>query len=192
MRKRANLLLQKKDYLKREKFFYYFRCITIGFGVISIIILISIIYLTVNVKMESDSLDIKISDKQKFINNNIELKTGINYFNQKNNLVSDILKKDVNFLPYYNKLYEFIPLSTDEAIINNINFNNKREVDFTVSFTSFEYFKDFLGALQAKTFLDIFDALTLQSFSIKEGTMTNYTLQLVGVLKPLETSLSTK
>lgn len=190
MRKRANLLLQKKDYFKLEKYFYYFRGFTIGFGIISIIILIMVVYLMISLRLDNDRIDLQISDNQKFIINNAEVKTGINYFNQKNNLLSEILKNDVNFLPYYNKLNEFIPVSTEEATISNVNFDNKREIGFTMNFNSYEEFVGFLGALQDKSFLEIFDKLTLESFAIREGELVKYSLQLVGTMKPLEVSIA--
>jgi len=193
MRKRANLLLQKKDYFKLEKYFYYFRGFTVGFGIVSIIILIIIVYMMISLRLENDRINLQISDNQKYINKNADIKTGINYFNQKNNLLSEILKNDVNFLPYYNKLNEFIPVSTEEATISNVNFNNKREIGFTMNFNSYEEFISFLGALQDRAFLEIFDKLTLESFSIREGELVKYALTLVGIMKPLEVSIiSTK
>jgi hypothetical protein len=189
MRKRANLLLQKKDYFKLEKYFYYFRGFTVGFGIVSIIILIIIVYMMIGLRLENDRINLQISDNQKYINKNADIKTGINYFNQKNNLLSDILKNDVNFLPYYNKLNEFIPVSTEEAAISNVNFNNKREIGFTLNFNSYDEFISFLGALQNQSFLEIFDKLSLESFSIREGELTKYALQLIGIMKPLEVSI---
>lgn len=144
----------------------------------------------ISLRLENDRIDLQISDNQKIIIKNAEVKTGINYFNQKNNLLSDILKNDVNFLPYYNKLNEFIPVSTEEATISNVNFDNKRQIGFTLNFNSYEEFVGFLGALQDKSFLEIFDKLTLESFSIREGELVKYSLQLVGTMKPLEVSIA--
>ena len=186
MRKRANLLFAKKDYFKKEKYFYYFRGVTVGFGVISIIVLIIMIYLMMSISLETEVINRQISDVQKYLNKNQQLRTDINYFNQKNNLAGEILKKDVNFVPYYNKLIQYIPVSTDQATINSINFNNKHEVDFILTFTEYENFINFLSALQTKSFLDIFDKLSLESFSIREGKMNNYQLELKGILKALE------
>ncbi len=192
MRKKINLLLTKKDYQKNEKHFGYFRTLTVIFGAISFVCLLIVFF-------NSNSLDTNISkleiEKETYVKEMIkrtDQEAKINLFTDKNNYLKNVIQNDVNFVPYYDLIKKNLPISTDSARIEKIDFNNKKEIIMVLSFADYEAFYNFIGHLQDKSFLNIFKRLTLDSFTISEQSGNNYQLTFKGVLNPLKKDATKK
>ncbi len=185
MKKYINLLSKKKDYQKKEKFFNLFRKITTLLGIVTIFILLSLFVVYQKIKSQHQSL---LSKKEDYLNQLIlkkDVEKQIIYFNEKSSLFNNILKKDVNFLPYYRILKTYLPVSTESADISSIKYDNQKIVEFALSFSNYEDLYNSLSNLENEEFLNIFDDLTLQSINLSETKIKNYQLSLKGKFKTL-------
>jgi len=185
MKKQINLLLQQKDYKKKEKFFSIFRKITVLLGIATVLCLFTIFYIDKKTKTQYQILLSKKEDylKQLILKKNVERQTV--YFNEKSNLFNKILKEDINFLPYYRILKTYLPVSTQSADINSVKYDNKKTVEFALSFSNYEDLYNSISAFENEKFLAFFDELTLNSINLAETKTKNYQLSLKGKFKTL-------
>lgn len=186
MKKKANLLLRKKNYQQLEKFFAYFRVVTFFLVAALFISIISLFLLMNSIKTQRQKLTAAKELLLTSIISRKDIETKALYFNQKGVALNTYLKDDVNFLPYYNQLQTYLPISSQSASIESIDYDNKRNVSVVLKFTNYDDFYNSLSSLQNSRFLSIFDSLSLEAFSITEAKVNNYSLQLVGKLKELK------
>jgi hypothetical protein len=185
MKKHINLLIQKNDYKKKETIFYRLRIITGVLAIISIISLFIIFFLQQQINSEYQKLLSKKEDYLRQITKKKEIEKQILYFNEKSNVFKQILKNDVNFLPYYRILRAYLLVSTESADINFIKYDNKKTVEFVLSFSNYIEMYNSLSNFEDKKFLTIFDNLILNSINFSEMKTKNYQLSLKGRLKQL-------
>ncbi|HLL60383.1 MAG TPA: hypothetical protein VK338_01580 [Candidatus Nitrosocosmicus sp.] len=185
MKKRANLILKKKSYENLEKVFGYFRIFTFLF-VFSIFVSIFTLFI---LKNKSNQEKQKLNTEKTILLESIlarkEVEKNALLFNQRGITFNNFLKQDVNFLPYYKLLQKYLPLSSQAASIEKIDYDNKRNVTIVLRFNNYDNFYNSLSFLQDKEFLSIFDSLTLEAFSINEAKVNNYTLTLSGKFKQI-------
>lgn len=185
MKKYINLLSQKKDYQKKEKFFRLFRGTTTLLGIITILFLLTIFFIDEKIKKEHQTL---LSKKKDFLNQLIlkkDVEKQIIYFNEKSNFFNKILKEDINFLPYYRVLKTYLPVSTQSADISLIKYNNTKKVEFALAFSNYQDLYNSLSNLENEKFLNLFDDLTLNSINLSETKIKNYQLSFKGRFKTL-------
>lgn len=183
MRKKINLILSKKDYYKKELIFKYFRFITISLGFFVLVLIL--IMVNTGFGLNSD-LEVVQKEKELILSELIKKKeeqVQLSYVQEKDTLVNNAILNDVNFVPYYNELKSYLPIASGSASIDSIDFDNKQNFKLTISFFDYEKFNSFLAYLEDKKFLDIFEKLVLDSFSISEEKNNNYKLVLIGIIK---------
>jgi len=185
MKRYINLLTQRKDYQKKEKFFSRFRRMTTLLGVVTILFLIIVFAIEEKIKKEYQTL---LAKKQDFLNQLIskkDVEKQIIYFNEKSNFFNKVLKEDINFLPYYRVLKTYLPVSTQSADISMIKYNNTKKVEFVLTFSNYQDLYNSLSNLENEKFLNLFDELTLNSINLSETKIRNYQLSFRGRFKPL-------
>lgn len=186
MKKHINLLKQKKDYLQKELLFKKFRYLVFGLSVL--VILLLVIFFIFEINQNKRYLNL-LNEKEMLLQSLLskkEMEKNVLYFNQKIAAFAEIRQQDVNFFPYYQLLLTNFPFSTATATLTAFDLNNKREIKFTLNFSDFENFYQALEKLEDKKFLRLFERLTLQGISLKEGEAKNYQLTLTGKFIPFD------
>lgn len=185
MRKRINLLYKKKDYQNIERIFINLRKFTFALGAVSILLLLIIFVLKTGAKSKYEE---KLSTKQQHLTQLLakkDIETKAIYFNEKSTVLKSYLKDDINFLPYYQQLQTYLPVSTDYTSIELINFDNERNVEIVLSFPNYDDFYQHLSRFENEQFLGIFENLMIDSFTLSEEKSQSYQLKLIGKFKPL-------
>jgi hypothetical protein len=186
MKKHINLLLKRPGYKKIELFFDYFKIVTIFIGFCSFASAF-VLFLVVNsARAEYNSLLVQKQQYLQDINQKQDIEKKALYINQKSSTVNTILKNDLNFLPYYTLLQQYLPLDSNAASIESIEYNNKREVEIILAFNNYAEFYNSLANLQDQKFLSIFESLKLESFTITEEKNNIYRLSLKGKFKQIK------
>lgn len=185
MRKRINLLYKKKDYQNIERIFINLRRFTFALGAVSVLLLLIIFVLKTGAKSKYEE---KLSTKQQHLTQLLakkDIETKAIYFNEKSTVLKSYLKDDINFLPYYQKLQTYLPVSTDYTSIELINFDNERNAEIVLSFSNYDDFYRHLSRFENEQFLGIFENLMIDSFTLSEEKSQSYQLKLIGKFKPL-------
>lgn len=110
------------------------------------------------------------------------------YFSQKEKQLRDILKEDVQFLPYYNRVLSAVKNfpNSSGAKLSAIDLNKNREVLFTVKFDTYEAFVDFLTYVESEQFLSYFTDLKITNFYLtRDRAQRNYALDFTGKFQPI-------
>lgn len=199
MKKHINLflVLKAKNYQKREKIFKIIKTFAVVIGVFIILSLAAVFFIKRQVSAEYKSLLAKKEEYLKALSSKQDLEKKVAYFNQKSSAFTSILNQDVNFLPYYNFLLSHMPIaiSSDSAALNQINFDNQKNIKFSLNFNDPYVFLNNFEDFQNENFLKIFDELTLSEFTISEGNKAketasedknaNFSISFTGKLKPI-------
>lgn len=197
MKKHINLLLvlKKKNYQKREKIFKIIKIFTVIIGVFTILSLAAVFFIKRQVLEEYKTLLDKKEEYLKLLSSKQDLDKKVVYFNEKSSAFANILNQDVNFLPYYDLLLSHIPISSDSASLSQINFDNQKNIKFSLNFTDTYVFLKNFENFKNENFLKIFNELTLSAFTISEGDKTKETVSenksnkfsilFTGKLKPI-------
>lgn len=183
MKKGINLLIKQQRYQNLEKTFEKIKT-----GVVLIFILFLISYGAAYYFLSQQSKQTKLLNLQKkdildFLVNNKEVEAKFVYFRGKEKQLGDIIKQDVNFLPYYNLLKNSLKNSTPEAKLDSVVIDKNRKVSFIVSFGDYNGILSFLKFAETDSFLHNFNNLVLSNFNTlakdktKAGT---FSLQLSG------------
>jgi hypothetical protein len=185
MKKRLNLLIKGQSYKRLESFFLYFRLIT----TVAVALLFVVIIVFFFLSRQSQQANSRLLDQKAELLATLLTKKDLEqkalYLNTKGSQLSTYLKEDVNFLPYYKALQDYLPFSSQSATIDKVDYDNKRNVTIVLKFTDYDSFYNSLTLLQDQKFLSIFETLQLESFSISESKINNYTLTLSGKFKPI-------
>lgn len=190
MKKRINLLYSRKNYANIRNFIKYFRFSSYLLGAVTIAILGVVLFLKSNAKSKFDLAASKKENLLKESIRNKELEKSAIFLNDKSVQFNTFLSEDVNFLPYYRILREYLPTGTASAAINLISYDNKKNTVFLLDFSEYENFIFFLENVEDDKFLRIFENLTIESFSISEARQASYQLKLVGKFKPIENEIT--
>lgn len=185
MKKRINLLYKKKDYQNIERIFINLRRLTFALGAVSVLLLLIIFVLKTGAKSKHEE---KLSIKQQYFTQLLakkDIETKAIYFNEKSTVLKSYLKDDINFLPYYQQLQTYLPVSTDYTSIELINFDNERNAEIVLSFSNYDDFYQHLSRFENEQFLGIFENLMIDSFTLSEEKSQSYQLKLIGKFKPL-------
>jgi predicted RND superfamily exporter protein len=190
MKKHINLLIQRKDYKKKERFFYWFRKVTFALGFITILILLAILINNQKVKNQYASLLSKKEAILQELSRKKEIEKQVVYVNEKSNFLDKVLNEDVNFLPYYRALKAYLPISTSSADIGSIKYDKAKRVEFLLNFSNYNDLYDSLSNFESEEFLKLFEELTLNSVNLSETKAKNYQLSLKGKFKDITKDLT--
>ncbi len=185
MKKHVNLQIKKKGYQKLEKILLTIK--TVSFVLVLLVFLLTSVLFLLRTSVRSEYTKLE-TQKANLLTLILRRKTTENeaiYFNQKSTYFNTNLKEDVNFLPYYRNLQKYLELASNSASIESIDYDNKRNVSMVLKFNDYESFYSYLSSLQDPVFLNLFETLRLDSFSITEAKVSNYNLSFTGKFKEI-------
>jgi len=180
---KINLIKKPKKYQKYEYFFKFIRKITIFLLIIFLIIFIPFYWF---LKEKNKQLELIYQEKEELLNflaKNKETELAFLNLKGKHQLLVNFLNEDVNFLPYYNLLLDSLKHATQPPKINNVTIDNKRVVNFSLTFDDHSSFISFLKYAESDIFVDKFNKLYISNINLAG---INKTTQLVfsGEFKP--------
>lgn len=182
MKKRINLLKANKRFIDREAFFF-----KVKNSIISLFFLLLMVnvFLYISLTRQNQSI-FQISEQKKqlieFFVQNKEADAKFAYFRGKEKQLTDILKEDVNFYPYYNLLKGSLENFAVGAKLHSVTIDKTKATSFTISFKKYEDLISFLKFAESEVFLQNFNQLSLINFS-KNDTQLNkndYRLNFTG------------
>ena len=184
MKKRINLLSPKKKVnyllLYRDKIRLFASLV----GVLCFILFIFFITILLKVKNNINAMNLKKKSYLTYLVENKEAEANVRYLKIKQDQLTNFMKDDAHFLPYYTILKESINTSTQSALLNSISINKSRETTFTVQFLKYENVISFIKYVESDDFLSKFSQLTLSSFALNVktaiGNSYKYQLQFKG------------
>jgi len=184
MKKRLNLLSSKK---KSNYLVIYRDKIKLVASLIGVLCFIFFIFFTVilfRVKNNINSMNSKKKLYLSYLLDNKDTEANVRYFKGKETQLTEFMKDDAHFLPYYSILKESINTSTQSALLNTVSINKSRETSFNVQFSKYENVISFIKYIESDVFLSKFSQLTLSSFALNVktaiGNSYKYQLQFKG------------
>ena len=189
MKKRINLLTRQKSYLKIEIAFKTIRQLTYIAIVLFGIFLLVFSFFRQTQKQEFEKT---LKEKQNLINyfkQNQTYEAELGYFIKKYKQFKNYYEEDQrnSLLPYYELLSETLKTASGAAL-NTISMDNNLNTQIGVDFASYNNLMKFIEFVQADNFLDKFDVLTLNNFSLASEQDKNISLSLSGKLKKINES----
>ena len=167
MRKtKINLIINREDYQKYEKYFYWLKIAT--YGLFSLFIFIFIVFFIL-IKINSDNNDRLISQKSSLLKALAEKKgdeAKIFYLQKKYEDLNIFLKDDAFSSLYYGLLSEALKQSSESSILKSFDINKNRQVEFSISFEQFTELMSFFKFIESEIFLKNFETISLKSFTI--------------------------
>lgn len=180
MKKGINLLKRQKKYQLFQRVFSRLKIIIILEVVIFLFIYSIFYYLLLRQKQKIDLLSAQKKDMLEFFIQNKTIDAKFIYFRGKQKQLSDILKQDINFFPYYNLLRESLLSHGPEAQLEYVLIDKSRGVSFTIGFEDYSNLLVFLKFAESDDFLKSFNHLVLSNFSNLELAKNAYKLTFSG------------
>jgi|SRR3989344_346709 len=190
MTKRINLLLKRKDYIRKELIFNRLRLTTYMLGLLTLLILIGLYF----INSRTDGEYVRLLSAKEFI-----LKQLIDKKNEEKKLITFVeksdfynktVKSDINFQSYYYRIQEsLLPAvsgdASSSASIVNISLDNKRLFKSVIRVNTDTALFELLRHVEDSKLQNTFEDLALESFSIKINP-TYYEIVLTGIIKESE------
>ena len=190
MTKRINLLLKRKDYIRKELIFNRLRLTTYMLGLLTLLILIGLYF----INSRTDGEYVRLLSAKEFI-----LKQLIDKKNEEKKLITFVeksdfynktVKSDINFQSYYYRIQEsLLPAvsgdASSSASIVNISLDNKRLFKSVIRVNTDTALLELLRHVEDSKLQNTFEDLALESFSIKINP-TYYEIVLTGIIKESE------
>lgn len=184
--KRINLLTKQKKYTDISNLFFKLKYLT---GFIVLIFLLSYIFFAIVLSGQQNTLSVLESQKKsllEYLLQNKQVEAKFVYFRSKERQLSEILKDDVNFYPYYNLLQDSLKSSSPEAALENVVIDKNKTVTFSIGFKDNNSMLDFFKFAESDEFLKNFSQLILNTFSSSVlATSNSYKLEFKGVFSQL-------
>lgn len=187
MKTRINLFRKKarRDYLSShaDKIKKILNVLGVGFFLLFILLIAQVIKLNTKqqVLFQKKSLYLKYLLEEK------ESEVNVRYFKSKQTQMNSFLKNDAHFLPYYTVLKKSLDDATIPPLLDTIDIDKDRNTRFIVKFNSYDEMLFFLKYVEDEIFLQHFNSLTLQTFTIDKQTIrgNRFELELKGQFKEL-------
>lgn len=180
MKKRINLLSKQKKYLNFENLLQRLRLTILIIGILVLFLDIGFFAILIKQRSELDSVNEQKKSLLTFLVANKEAEAKFIYLRTKESQVSNFLKNDVNFFPYYNLLNESLQSASPQARLDSVLINKDRATEFTVGFDDFVALSSFFKFTESPVFLDNFSELTLGGFNILQQEKKTYQLSFKG------------
>ena len=165
MKKRINLLITQKKYLNLESLFEKLKIFSIFCFFIILIGSLVAYYFLLQQKREIDLLSDQKKEVLEFLLQNKQVEAKFVYFGNKQKQLTENLKEDVNFLPYYNLLKESL---NADAGLESVSIDKSKTVTFNLNFADYSDLLNFLRVAENDDFLKNFNQLTLVKFNRDE------------------------
>ncbi len=186
MKTGINLITKKRQYLIYESFFSKLR-ISLFLGLVIFFIYIFFVFtLLISKNNYFNKLRYEKNRLEAYLKENSQVEKEFIYFRNKQTQIEDILKTDVNFIPYYNLVRDSLQSATPEPQLDSVIIDKDRSINFTLNFQDSPSLINFLKFAENDSFLHNFDKLLISQFSIiQDRQTTNYKLNLIGKLIPI-------
>ena len=170
-KKRINLLGSRFEYLQIEKQFYYVRLLTVV-----LFFAFLFIFLLTNLRLLEDKkqLDQTFAQKKVLLENqqeNVKEEAKIKLLFNKHQDIQNFLKEDSHFLPYYQLLIASLKIATPEPALLSFKVDNQKNTEFILGFSNFDQMIKFLSFIENEDFLNKFETLVLNGFSLDTSKM---------------------
>ena len=170
-KKRINLFGSRFEYLQIEKQFYYVRLLTVV-----LFFAFLFIFLLTNLKLLADKkqLDQAFAQKKVLLENqqeNVNEEARIRLLFNKHQDIQNFLKDDAHFLPYYQLLVSTLKTATPEPTLLSFKVDKEKNTEFTLGFTDINQMTKFLSFIENEDFLNKFETLVLNGFSLNPSKM---------------------
>ncbi len=184
MKKGINLLVKQQKYLNLEKAFNNLKFLVVGLFVIFIGSNLLLFFLLNRQKDTIEKLTLNKKELLDYLFQHTQVEAKFVYFRNKERQVSDILKQDVNFYPYYELLTNNLA-SVPQAILETVTIDKLKATTFIVSFPDYSSMLVFFKIAESDTFLKNFNRLVLSQFTNTIGAGQRYQLIFKGSFIPL-------
>lgn len=191
MKKHINLVIKQKKYQDLEKAFKKLKMVAII--LVGIFIGLSILFLGFLYvkKTELEKIQTEEQSLYDYINTNKEAEAKFSLFRGKEQQINTILKKDVNFYPYYNLLVESLSKSdnsgSNSATLDSLSINSERQAKFTVAFNTFDELISQFKYFESEAFLTNFTQLSVVNFNpVEQAKASTYRLNFEGTFKQIQ------
>ncbi len=178
---KINLLSDRQDYTKLERYFLYLR---IGVLVYAVILFSIAAILTFFLFGQNDRIQGLNNQKKSYLTKmggqkNEEAKLA--YLSKKMDAYGTFIKDDARFLPYFTLLNNALKTSSQSATLSSFVIDKDREVEFTLAFGKLPDLLSSFEFIESPLFLNNFEQLTLTQFlSQKNKTLTSYEISFSG------------
>lgn len=180
MKRKINLLTKQKKYLQVAKIFGSLRLVIVV-TICFFLVLFATLYFFLS--RQSGKINEIQEQKKKVLNylvKNKEVEAQFIYFRNKQQDISEILKNDVNFYPYYMLLTNSLKSSSPSATLVSLMIDKDKSVDFTVSFDSLNSLLAFFKFTESPSFLNNFDTLNLIGLNLTQQVKNDFKLNFKG------------
>ena len=190
MKKGINLLSKQLKYKKIGTIIVRLRVVLVVLTVFFALLFLSFSVILFRQSQEVNKL---ISNKRSLLEYllvNKEVEAKFVFFNNRYQEIKEILKNDVNFLPFYSLLNESLNQASPAPQLKSLVINRDRTVSFALNFIDLPSLLTFLKFGESDNFLDNFDQLILGSFNIVQNSAkekkANYELIFNGKFSSLK------
>ncbi|MFW5703245.1 MAG: hypothetical protein ACOCXQ_00215 [Patescibacteria group bacterium] len=116
-----------------------------------------------------DQVNSEIRGLESFISRSDDIQGNIVYFITKKDQLTEYEQNDIHFRTYYLLLTGIIAQSDTTSELTQMTLNQEKETNFIVSIPDFEEGEPLLGFVESEEFLQYFDSLTMNSFTVGTG-----------------------
>jgi hypothetical protein len=189
MKKRINLLSRHKNVGISEELAQRVRLIGTIIGIVLFLGFISTVVLQILLFQENQKLLEEKRGLLEYLLQNKPYETKFAYFNTKTAQMKKYLQDDAEFYPYYTLLNNLLNTASQGAALQKMNIDKNKFTQFSIKFNSLENAYTFIRYLESPFFLDNFNDLTLNSFSLIQtdnSIAKNYELTFSGKFKLIQ------
>ena len=158
---------------------------------LSIIFFITLIGFNYILFQDNKNINSLLNEKKNLlqtISTKKETQAKILYLQNKYSALTEFMKDDAKFSPYYNLLTSALNTGTQSANLKSFQIDKDRAVDFKVTFTNNRELLDFFKFVETPAFLANFLKLSLNNFvalSQEKNVSESYELSFTGIFKQI-------
>lgn len=178
-----NLIINREDYQKYENTFVFLKIALVALIIVFFVLFLILSLVIKNKNNHENNLILEKETLIRVLNEKTPDEVKIKYIEKKYQKLQDYLSEDAFTSPYYALLSSAIQESSEAAKLKTFQINKDRDVNFTIAFTDFTQLMSFFRFIESKTFLENFETISLQSFSVigaTEQQQENYELSFKG------------
>lgn len=179
-KKVINLLSDRKNYAKIERYVRILRWSSLIYSFILLLFVGIMLYLQFRQTIEIQSLiDIK-KQNMNILSTKKDQEAKLIYVANKVKALDTFLRDDASFFPYYDLLISTLNTSSESAQLSSLAIDKNRNFTFKLSFSNFEDLLNYFKYAESKDFLANFEKLALSDFETNKSAVTKYELSFEG------------
>jgi len=182
--RKINLLVNKTDYGKIDRYFKYLRRGVLILTILLFIFVVSFLYLHFNQTLRLQSLIKEQQNSLNILNEQRDNEVKLIYAANKVKTLDKFLLEDANFYPYYNLLVGNLSAGTESGQLSSLTIDKDRESEFILVFSSFDKMLSSFKLIESPEFLKNFETLSLTDF-LSGSNNQNFQLTFEGKFKKI-------